>query len=45
MTDAVNVTMECVRYCPKGYTKEDVEGVDTCVEEEARGTVSQKISV
>jgi len=42
MTDALNITMECVRYCPEGYTKEDVDGIDTCVEEEPRGIYNNK---
>ncbi|XP_066930665.1 proprotein convertase subtilisin/kexin type 5-like isoform X2 [Clytia hemisphaerica] len=36
MLDAKNISTECVRYCPKGYTTETINGAQVCTKEEER---------
>ena len=39
MLDATNISTECVRYCPKDYVKENVNGASTCMKEKEKGKV------
>ena len=37
MLDAANISTECVRYCPKDYVMQKINGASTCIKEQEKG--------